>query len=72
MSEFDGPLRAGRLSAALADAFTVAIGRYNARIRSSAASDPHENRGPWLCLLGNGMIDVLFSFITYPPSPTAT
>jgi hypothetical protein len=40
MREFDGPLRAGRLSAALADAFTVAIGRYNAPIHSFEASEP--------------------------------
>jgi hypothetical protein len=40
LPEFDGPRRAGRRSAALADAFTVAIGRYNAPIRSFEASDP--------------------------------
>jgi hypothetical protein len=39
LPEFDGPLRAGRLSAAVANAFTVAIGRYNAPIRSLAAND---------------------------------
>jgi phospholipase/lecithinase/hemolysin len=40
LPEFDGPLRGGRLSAALADTCTGAIGRYNAQIRSFAASDP--------------------------------
>jgi len=40
LPEFAGPLRSGRLSAALSDAFTGAIGRYNAHIRSFAASDP--------------------------------
>jgi phospholipase/lecithinase/hemolysin len=40
LPEFDGLLRAGRLSKALADEFTAAIGRYNAQIRSLAASDP--------------------------------
>jgi lysophospholipase L1-like esterase len=40
LPEFDGPLRAGRLPAHLADAFTDAIGRYNAQIRSFATSDP--------------------------------
>ena len=40
LPEFAGPLRSGRLSAALSDAFTGAIGRYNAQIRSFAASDP--------------------------------
>src|SRR5262249_40417347 len=40
LPEFAGPLRAGRLPSAVADRFTSAIQRYNAQIRSAAASDP--------------------------------
>lgn len=40
LPEFEAELRAGRLSSALADASTVAIRRYNAGIRSIAASEP--------------------------------
>jgi hypothetical protein len=40
LPEFAGLLRAGRLPSTVADSFTSAIRRYNAQIRSSAASDP--------------------------------
>jgi hypothetical protein len=40
LPEFAEPLRSGRLPATLADAFTVAIGRYNAQLRAFAANDP--------------------------------
>jgi lysophospholipase L1-like esterase len=40
LPEFDAPFRAGQLSAALADACTGAIERFNAQIRSFAANDP--------------------------------
>jgi phospholipase/lecithinase/hemolysin len=40
LPEFAGPLREGHLPADAADAFTVAIHRFNAQIRSLAASDP--------------------------------
>jgi phospholipase/lecithinase/hemolysin len=40
LPEFDGPVRKGRPPAALADAFTGAIGQYNAQTRSFVAHDP--------------------------------
>jgi hypothetical protein len=40
LPEFAGPLHEGRLPAAVADAFTRAIHRFNAQVRSLAVSDP--------------------------------
>jgi phospholipase/lecithinase/hemolysin len=40
LPEFASPLREGRLPFAVADAFTAAIRKFNARIRSLAANDP--------------------------------